>query len=444
METTMLNKIRSFLTLLLILYLPSNAFAKMEETTITVQGEGISKELAIEDALTKAVSQANGINIDIKTQGNLLYNQKNPQDLIPKNVDMSTSITVDEIKENNSQLFNTTKIVNPLIDKSGIRKTFDYETSGSIKTWKILSESQSFFRDSWVVKLEVVISKVAKFQPSKEADRKRVVVSKFRSNSKDFSNHINESLSSFLTQSKKFSVLDREFSSEQDQEISQYATKSFREGEIARIGNKLGADYIVVGKILQLREKINGNLKLNTIKTKLNKGRSTIDIDLLYKVLDIATGQVIYAESIKESFNKNKDVSNIDISKKLGASIGKNILNAIYPIKVVGLTSNLATVAQGGGTLSIGERYNLVQLGKPVKDPYTGESLGLIEIIVGLVEIINTQNNMSTATILNLDESDIDLSKLILRPLVSERKEDFKESISNSKPYIDISKDQDW
>jgi len=444
METTMLNKIRSFLTLLLILYLPSNAFAKMEETTITVQGEGISKELAIKDALTKAVSQANGINIDIKTQGNLLYNQKNPQDLIPKNVDMSTSITVDEIKENNSQLFNTTKIVNPLIDKSGIRKTFDYETSGSIKTWKILSESQSFFRDSWVVKLEVVISKVAKFQPSKEADRKRVVVSKFRSNSKDFSNHINESLSSFLTQSKKFSVLDREFSSEQDQEISQYATKSFREGEIARIGNKLGADYIVVGKILQLREKINGNLKLNTIKTKLNKGRSTIDIDLLYKVLDIATGQVIYAESIKESFNKNKDVSNIDISKKLGASIGKNILNAIYPIKVVGLTSNLATVAQGGGTLSIGERYNLVQLGKPVKDPYTGESLGLIEIIVGLVEIINTQNNMSTATILNLDESDIDLSKLILRPLVSERKEDFKESISNSKPYIDISKDQDW
>ena len=440
----MLNKIRSFLTLLLILYLPSNAFAKMEETTITVQGEGISKELAIKDALTKAVSQANGINIDIKTQGNLLYNQKNPQDLIPKNVDMSTSITVDEIKENNSQLFNTTKIVNPLIDKSGIRKTFDYETSGSIKTWKILSESQSFFRDSWVVKLEVVISKVAKFQPSKEADRKRVVVSKFRSNSKDFSNHINESLSSFLTQSKKFSVLDREFSSEQDQEISQYATKSFREGEIARIGNKLGADYIVVGKILQLREKINGNLKLNTIKTKLNKGRSTIDIDLLYKVLDIATGQVIYAESIKESFNKNKDVSNIDISKKLGASIGKNILNAIYPIKVVGLTSNLATVAQGGGTLSIGERYNLVQLGKPVKDPYTGESLGLIEIIVGLVEIINTQNNMSTATILNLDESDIDLSKLILRPLVSERKEDFKESISNSKPYIDISKDQDW
>ena len=416
----------------------------MEETTITVQGEGISKELAIKDALTKAVSQANGINIDIKTQGNLLYNQKNPQDLIPKNVDMSTSITVDEIKENNSQLFNTTKIVNPLIDKSGIRKTFDYETSGSIKTWKILSESQSFFRDSWVVKLEVVISKVAKFQPSKEADRKRVVVSKFRSNSKDFSNHINESLSSFLTQSKKFSVLDREFSSEQDQEISQYATKSFREGEIARIGNKLGADYIVVGKILQLREKINGNLKLNTIKTKLNKGRSTIDIDLLYKVLDIATGQVIYAESIKESFNKNKDVSNIDISKKLGASIGKNILNAIYPIKVVGLTSNLATVAQGGGTLSIGERYNLVQLGKPVKDPYTGESLGLIEIIVGLVEIINTQNNMSTATILNLDESDIDLSKLILRPLVSERKEDFKESISNSKPYIDISKDQDW
>lgn len=440
----MFNKIRSFSALLLILHLPSYAFAKMEETTITVQGEGVSKELAIEDALTKAISQANGINLDVKTQGNLLYNQKNPQDSMPKNIDMSTSITVDEIKENNSQLFNTTKIVNPSIDKSGIRKTFDYETSGSIKTWKILSESQSFFRDSWTVKLKVTISKIEKFQLSKEAERKRMVISEFRSNSKVFSSHINESLSSFLTQSKKFFILDREFSAEQDQELAQYATRSFREGEVTRIGNKLGADYIVVGKILQLREKMNRDLQLKTIKTKLNKGGSTIDIDLLYKILDIATGQVIYAESIKKSFNKNKDVSNIDISKKLGTNIGKSILNAIYPVKVVDINNSQATVAQGGGTLSIGEKYNLVQLGKLVKDPYTGEPLGSVEIVVGLVEIISTQNNISTAKVLNLDAHDIDLSKLILRPIASEKEGDIKESIPETKPYADISKDQDW
>ena len=440
----MFNKIRFFSVLFLILQLPSYTFAKMEETTLTIQGKGISKELAIEDALTKAVSQANGINLDVRTQGDLLYNQKKPQDLIPKNIDMSTNITIDEIKENNSKLFNTNKIVNIPIDESGIRKTFDYKTSGSIKTWKIVSESQSSFRDSWTVKLEVVISKVAKFQLPKEADRKRIVVSKFRSNNKDFSSYINDSLNSFLTQSKKLSVLDRVFSAEQDQELVQYTTKSFREGEIARIGNKLGADYIVVGKILKLNEKKNNNLKFKTIKTKLNEDRSTVDIDLLYKVLNVATGQVIYAGSIKESFNKNRNVSNIHISKKLGTGIGKSILNAIYPIKVIDLSNGQATVAQGGETLLIGERYNLIQLGKPVQDPYTGESLGSIELTVGLVEIINTQTNISTAKVLNLNESDIDLNKLILRPTANEKKEHPKKRTLKSKPYTDISKDQDW
>ena len=74
----MFNKIRFFSVLFLILQLPSYTFAKMEETTLTIQGKGISKELAIEDALTKAVSQANGINLDVRTQGDLLYNQKKP------------------------------------------------------------------------------------------------------------------------------------------------------------------------------------------------------------------------------------------------------------------------------------------------------------------------------------------------------------------------------
>jgi curli biogenesis system outer membrane secretion channel CsgG len=444
MEIVMFNKIKFFSILLLVLQLPSYAFAKTEEITTTVQGKGISKELAIEDALTRAISQVNGINLDVKTQGDLLYRQKNPQDLIHKNIDMSTNINIDEIKENNSKFFSAEKRVITPVDKSGVRKTFDYKTSGSIKTWKIVSESQSLYRDSWTVKLEVIISKVAKFKLSKEADRKRIVVSKFRSNNEDFSNHINDSLNSFLTQSKKFSVLDRGFSAEQDQELNQYTTKSFREGEIARIGNKLGADYLVVGKILKLNEKMNDRPKLKILKTKLSEERSTVDIDLLYKVLDIATSQVLYSGLIKESFIKNKSVSNIDISKELGSNIGKRILSAIYPMKIVDLSNGRATIAQGGGTLSIGDKYNLIQLGKPLKDPYTGESLGSIELTVGLVEIINTQNNTSTAKVLDLNESNIDLNKLILRPITSEKEASLEEETPELKSYTDIRKDRDW
>lgn len=438
----MLNKIKLFAVCISALSVSFNALSEMEEVNIVVQGNGNSKELAIENALTKAISQVNGFDLNIQTQGDLLHNQKQAQDIIPDNLDMSTNITADEISSHNIEII---KKIEGSVDKYGVRKNFNYESSGIIKTWKVISESQSFSRDAWTIELEVVISRVKEFQLSEESNRKRIAVTEFRSNNQSFSNYIRDSLSLFLTQSRKFSVFDREFSAEQNQELSLYQTESFRDGEIARVGNRLGVDYIIVGKILELSEEQNTNLKLKTINTKFDNPKVKVKIDLSYKVLDVATSQLIYAGTIKKSFNKNKNTSDLDISRDIGSNIGNDILNAIYPIRIVDLTDDIATLAQGGNTLLVGEKYNLIQLGKKIQDPYTKENLGSIETNVGLVEIISIQNGISTAKIINSVKSDPDPASLILRPIKDNPPKE-KENAKNRKPKLgkDISKDKDW
>ena len=78
------------------------------------------------------------------------------------------------------------------------------------------------------------------------------------------------------------------------------------------------------------------------------------------------------------------------------------------------------TLGQGGQTIQKDREYNIVKLGKRIVDPYTKESIGREEIIVGTVEIIDVQAKSSTARIISSHE-DLSLSiknmSLIIRPL---------------------------
>ena len=440
----MLKKSQIFLFLL---FVSSSIFAKMEEITVTVQGEGLSKDLAIDNALLRAVSQANGTNLEVQNEGKLFYRQNDPKDSIPSNIDMSTKINIED--SNNVSVPETLKMINLPKDDSGIRKNFDYKTSGQIKNWKLISESQSWAKDSWIVELEVTVRRIAEYELSKEVDRKRIVVSNFRSSNKDFSNRVRDAITSNLVQSKKFAIFDRNFSFEQDSELSQYSSKSFREGEIARIGNKLGVDFIVVGEFFSLSEKQKNKFQLKTINTKFKNKRSELNIDIGYKLIDVATSQIVFSGVLQDTSIKDKSIKEIDVVREIGKTVAQKIVESIYPIKVVDVSGDQLVIAQGGDTLSIGDKYDLVEQGKKITDPYTGEFLGYAESIIGEVEIINTQASISLARVTSRRKI-IELgTNLIIR---SKKEMDKKEPLLKSSPIPnlpslprqDISKDKDW
>ena len=440
----MLKKSQIFLFLL---FVSSSIFAKMEEITVTVQGEGLSKDLAIDNALLRAVSQANGTNLEVQNEGKLFYRQNDPKDSIPSNIDMSTKINIED--SNNVSVPETLKMINLPKDDSGIRKNFDYKTSGQIKSWKLISESQSWAKDSWIVELEVTVRRIAEYELSKEVDRKRIVVSNFRSSNKDFSKRVRDAITSNLVQSRKFAIFDRNFSFEQDSELSQYSSKSFREGEIARIGNKLGVDFIVVGEFFSLSEKQKNKFQLKTINTKFKNKRSELNIDIGYKLIDVATSQIVFSGVLQDTSIKDKSIKEIDIVREIGKTVAQKIVESIYPIKVVDVSGDQLVIAQGGDTLSIGDKYDLVEQGKKITDPYTGEFLGYAESIIGEVEIINTQASISLARVTSRRKI-IELgTNLIIR---SKKEMDKKEPLLKSSPIPnlpslprqDISKDKDW
>ena len=124
-----------------------------------------------------------------------------------------------------------------------------------IKNWKILSESLE--GNNHLVKLSVNISK---FKKSVQTDRLRLAVVPFRAADSvkvnqtvsKFEGAITAQLENYLTQTRRFALIDRSFLDEQTKELNLIAagsTTSMSVDEIVKLGNRLGTDYLIVGRI---------------------------------------------------------------------------------------------------------------------------------------------------------------------------------------------------
>ena len=105
-------------------------------------------------------------------------------------------------------------------------------------------------------------------------------------------------------------------------------------------------------------------------------------------------------------------------------NIGKRILNEIFPIRVESISGSDLILGSGGDILSVGELYNLIELGDEIIDSYTGESLGKIEKVMGTVRITQVDSGLSYAEIVNLEDESIKLgfikNKFLIKPIIED------------------------
>ena len=207
-------------------------------------------------------------------------------------------------------------------------------------------------------------------------------------------------------------MLDRSFIKEQSNELSLLTTPGVKQEEMARIGNRVGTDYIVTGiveKAYSYVKKIKMRTTGQVIKTPQIGARIT------YRILDVASTQVKFAATAKIHRESGSMTAAADA---LSASVGQKILNAIFPVYVLSIDGETLTLGQGGDTVKKGAIYSLIKLGEEIIDPYTRESLGQSEKTVGSVRIIDTQSKLSTAKVLKLNIGLRDLMKhdFIVRP----------------------------
>ena len=384
------------------LLIPVFLFAKVEIVNVEVEGIGSSKKAAIDSALIEAVSQVNGAEIASKTKRQL------------------TEVVNDEDVKS-SEAFNQ--------EVSTI-------TNGLIKNWKILSESLE--GNNHIVKLSVNISK---FKKSVQTDRLRLAVVPFRAADSvkvnktvsKFEGAITAQLENYLTQTRRFALIDRSFLAEQTKELNLIAggsTTSMSVDEIVKLGNRLGTDYLIVGRI----EKANS--VVSEKKSKVSdtvKKYLTSTARLTIRLIDVATTQIKFADT----YEKTTGTSIEKLADKLAIEIGQIVLSSVYPIRIVNASSSQVVLGQGGKTVKSGDFFKVYQLGKKLIDPYTKESLGREEIEVAVIQINNVKSKTSDAKIL---ESILDLSEavnnqddFIVRPFKVPQKKAEKQKVKKPK-----------
>lgn len=110
---------------------------------------------------------------------------------------------------------------------------------------------------------------------------------------------------------------------------------------------------------------------------------------LSQKLVNVATRQVTASDSLRGSVpstapttlgagvDGNKVMT--DMSDALVAGVVSSILQRTFPLTVIARDGESVVLSQGGQAVKEGTRYQVVAMGKEMKDPQTGQSLGRLE-----------------------------------------------------------------
>ncbi len=346
--------------------------ARAEPIEVLVEGEAASREAAISKALLDALQQVTGVAIAATQQTTVALSAVARDD---------SAATVQLSQQSQADLLR--------------------QTNGVVRSYRLLDQHETTTQ-TVIVHLTVVIEKYTPAGPGNDT-RRRLAVAPFTDAAGKPSSQgarFQEQLTAALVQARRFAVVDRSNDAAYANEMGVIASGSTPAAERARLGQVIGADYVVVGHIAgptsQTTETnivITGEIARNTVTSS---GRAD------YTVIEIATRQVKWTGSTVVSGS----------TESAAARIADDIIEAIYPIRVIDASDPQELVInQGGSSIKPGLRYKAYALSAEMFDPYTKESLGRREREIGTIEITRVLPKMSYARLVQgkLPQGDADI-----------------------------------
>ena len=388
-----LTLFKSLLVFLLLFLICSRAVAGVEYVYIEVKGFGITEKDAVYDALKNALEQIKGLKISVERETYLKS--------VIKNVNGENSTKFEKLSCKN---VNTT-------------------TKGAVQQYRIISSFEEP-DGGWTVSVEATI---AKYVTSLQGNKIKLAVIPFRTNSHDdellsFSRQLRQAIVGSLTQKRTFFVVDREYLQEQQSELDFLEKEDVPIEEMARIGNKLGVDVIVVGTVEKLIHYTN---TITLKRTGIKISTTNCGVEFFYSIIEIATGRIMLSDSYRRTNKiKGSSCNYYDIASRAASSIAKQI-ETVFPISVVAVSGRFVTLGQGGKTIHSGQRFKLIRCGRELINSKNGDYLGREETPVGLIEIVDVQYKISRAKILkiNMDiEKEFVSGDFIVRQIVENKR----------------------
>ena len=416
--------------LLLIFVFAGNIPANTEIVKVEVEGIAESLQLAIDRALTEAMGRVNGRSIE--------------SEVLSK-----TSETL-SVKNQTEDYLSSTEYQDKIKSK----------TKGVVESYNLISSEQL---EKNVYKVVLSVS-IIKFKASKSSNRKRIAVLPLRArggccqvgttniNGQSFSEELTAAISSYLVQTRKFTVLDRQYESETNTEQAKLSSDEVPITELAKLGQELVADYVLVGTInnLFLREQ---QRQMSTVDRTITTivGNAAVS----YRIIDVPTGQIKFSQTLNKNLNgKVKTINDpvqgvLDTVLIVANDVGLKILETAYPFIVEKIEGENIVIGVGGDIIQVGQRYRLIQYGKKIVDSYTKESLGRKENIIGMVEITEVTPKMSYGKIINTNkenlESEFKPKSFIIRSLPeSAQKKNLQKKVDEKRKEIAKEFDEDW
>jgi len=224
---------------------------------------------------------------------------------------------------------------------------------------------------------------------------------------------LSQALVTEFTQARKFRVLDREYLSEYLSEQEFLASGHLPVEETLRLGQRLGADFILVGaindfKISQKEKEVLG------IKKVLREASLSFD----FRVLEVATQEIRWSNTFSKRYSNSElaklvgdapdddELVRASVIQAAGHETATEMLNVIFPLRVVQVEAGEIYLNQGGIRVKEGEIYDVFESGRKVIDPSTGLKLPIDGRKLASIEIVRVAPKFSVGVIIARSEED--------------------------------------
>lgn len=355
-----------FPALLLLSLWATGVHAQIVYREVLATGNGGDPSAAMIDAIENAISQVGGMKMS-----------------------SATSMSMSEVTRGNSTTL-----------EQDFKQNIERLTRGVVKSYSVLESGNSPGSGRAFVKIKAVIPT---YKTSDQLKRLKLAVmpltvvgaASSKPDAANFAEAVSASLEAYLTQSRKFAMIDRRYSDSGNRELARVNSRNAPIEETVKIGMRVGADYVVLAALKEFaaqqvqQQRVTGRVV----------SRMTAPVTIDVRVLDIATGQIKFAQTYVNPGRLPSNMSLSQYASDIGSDMGQVINMAIYPIAVVSASGSQVTLNQGGGTVQVGRVYSLVSLGQNLVDPYTRESLGQEEKEVARVEVTSVTDRTATAKV---------------------------------------------
>ncbi len=385
----------------LIAALATGAFAADNWVEVTAKGQGPTRDKAIQNGLYLAVCQVQGVAVSSRETS----------------VDVSTG-DIDVVRDPQT---GSKKIEMEGVSANLAGTLAVTEAKGLVRSFEIVDEKQ-VSADAYEVNLKV---KVYDYQSPEDAKKLRVAIFPLDSTAevhrfggavvsgRRLGEQFSQYISAMLARNEKFTLLDRQSQDALAKEKKLLTADAPLE-EKARLGEVIGADYVLVGTIAQAELKVEEKriAAINDVSREF-----TAYMDVEYKLLVGPTRQVAMADQLRFKLEdaevkalaekwKSDDIDYNELEQKLvqiaAGRIADGAMDYLYPVRVAAVREDGTLILnQGGNRFAEGDVFAVSNRGDDIIDPETGKSLGKDEMMLGELRITKVLPRISYAEVVS-------------------------------------------